>query len=250
MKPFFRHIAVLALLLGLPACGPTLAERKADADIHYRLGSVHLGDGNYTEALKELTDAVALSPKNPAFHNALGLAYFYKDLSDKAVFHLKKAVELKPDFSEAHVNLAAVYIKQKKWDLVEKEASTALDNVFYRTPETAHFNIGVARYNTGRYDEALTAFKKALEANQAYALAYYNMGLVYEKLHKNREAAAVYEKAVRIAPGYIDAYLKLGMTRVKLNDREGAATAFKRVVDIAPGTEAARSAREYLELIK
>lgn len=250
VKPPLLLVAVMALLIGLTSCGPTLSERKAGADIHYRLGAVHLGEGNYTDALKELTKAVEMRPKDATYQNALGLAYFYKGISDKAVVHLKKAVELKPDFSEGHLNLSAVYITEKKWDLVESEARAALDNVFYRTPEMAHFNIGVARYNTGKYEEALASFKKALGANPAYALAYYNMGLVHEKLNRNHEAAAAYEKAVSIAPAYIDAYLKLGMVRVKLGDREGARSAFERIVETAPGSGAAGSAREYLELIK
>ena len=130
------------------------ASKKGDAEIHYKIGIVHLNEGNIPEAMKELTAAVEKYHNDATFHNALGLAYFAKGLHEDAIKHLKEAIKVNPKFSDAHTNLAAVYLEKKEWDLAIAEAKLALADVFYITPEFAYFNMGRALYEKADYVKA------------------------------------------------------------------------------------------------
>lgn len=250
MNKLYSFITVLLVLALVTACGPSLAKRKEEAKVHYDLGVVLLNERNLSEALKELTQAIETYPDEPSYHNALGLAYFARGMNPEAVRSLKKAVSIDPDFSEAHLNLSAVYITEQKWDLVISESKAALSNIFYRTPEMAYLNMGWAYYSTARYDEALESYKKAAELRPGYSQAYYNTGLVYDRTGRYKDAVSAYAMAVKTSPAYLDAYFALGMAQVKVKDKAAAEKSFKKVIELAPDSERARSAREYIRLIK
>src|SRR3989337_2554902 len=215
MEKFRVFILIIAVLI-MAGCAASDANRKEEADIHYKLGVAHLNDGNIPESLKELTTAVEKYHGNATFHNALGLAYFAKGIHEDAIKHLKEAIKIDPKFSDAHTNLSAVYLEKKEWDATISESRLALSNIFYTTPEFAYFNMGRAFYAKADYVKAEEAFKKAIESNQRYMVAYNNLGLIL----------------------------------IKVKDKKGALNAFHEVIRLAPDSEMARSAKGYLELLK
>lgn len=226
------------------------ASRKEDADIHYKLGVVHLNEGNIPEALKELTSAVEKYPKDASYHNVLGLAYFAKGMHDDAIKHLREAVKINPGLSDARTNMAAVYLEKKEWDLAITEAKLALSDVFYTTPEFAYFNLGRAYYEKADYKAAEDSYKKAIAGNAKYLPAYNNLGITYMKMNRDKEAADILGLAVKIAPNYIDAHYNLGLASIKLKNKKTAQNAFQEVIKLAPNSEMAKSAKEYMELLK
>lgn len=251
MKITFRNCVLLIALSAFTiSCGPTLAQRKDDADIHYRLGTVYFNEGKFTDSLKELTKAVEVYPDDPAYHNMLGLAYFAREMNAEAIKEMKKAISLDPKLSDAHVNLAMIYLVEQKWDDAIRESREALKNIFYRTPEYAHLNIGWGYYYKGEYPKALENFKKAVELNPNYEKAYYGMGLTLEKTNNLKDAADAYEKAVKSYPNYIDAQFSLGVVLIKQKDKTRAMKAFEKVIELAPESDKAQSARDYINLIK
>jgi Tfp pilus assembly protein PilF len=55
-----------------------------------------------------------------------GILAAQSDLWDEAIFRWKKAVELEPDSSSAHNNLAVAYEKKGLWEEAKKEYEAAL----------------------------------------------------------------------------------------------------------------------------
>lgn len=226
------------------------ASKKEDADIHYKIGETHLKAGNIPEAMKELTTAVEKYPNDASFHNTLALAYFKKDMYDEAIKHFKEAIKINPKFSDAHTNLAAVYINKKEWDFAIEEAKLALADIFYTTPEFAYFNMGSAFYEKGDYAKAEESYKKVIQSNPKYIVAYNNLGLTYIKMNRDKEAADIFRVAIKNAPNYIDAHYYLGRTLLNIKDNKGALSEFQEVIRIAPESEMAKSAKEYINLLK
>src|SRR3972149_6942681 len=161
MNKRFRVLLAATLAFGLTACGPSLAKKKDQAPIHYRLGEVHLRDRNLADALKELTRAIELNPNDASYHNALGLAYFMKGMNAEAHKAFDKAVSIDPKLSDAYLNKSALYITERKWDGAIKSAQEATKNIFYRTPELAYNNIGWASYSKGDYNNAIENYRRA-----------------------------------------------------------------------------------------
>lgn len=245
-----RGFLAVSILAGLTACGPTLAQKKDEAGIHYRLGVVHLNERNLADALKELTTAIEMYPEDPSYHNALGLAYFAKGMNKEALASMNKAISIDRDYSEAYVNKAAVYMVEKRWPEAIDSSQAAIKNIFYRTPEFAWYNMGWSYYNMGELGKAIESYEKAVGAKPSYVQAWYSMGLAYEKTGKTKEAIQSYEKAVATAPAYLDAWFSMAMALVKAKDRPAAVKAFEKVIEIAPSSDKAQSAKEYIGLIK
>jgi Flp pilus assembly protein TadD len=69
---------------------------------------------------------VQLNPENDNAHYNLGLAYAKKAATEKAVAHLRKSLQLKPDDPYTLINLAAVLIMNKKSNLYDSSEALKL----------------------------------------------------------------------------------------------------------------------------
>jgi len=84
----------------------------------------------------------------------------------------------------------------------------------------AWFQKGLTLEETGApAGEAISAYKKAIEANPEACGALVNLGTIYFRLRRLKEAADCYERALRADPNYALAHFNLG----NLHDEEGAA---------------------------
>jgi tetratricopeptide (TPR) repeat protein len=95
------------------ACEATLNEAFAidadDAGCLYLLGKLRLREDKLDAALDALSHSARINPTNAMTENALGNAFSRKGLRQPAENALRKALQIEPDFPEAHHNLALVY---------------------------------------------------------------------------------------------------------------------------------------------
>jgi tetratricopeptide (TPR) repeat protein len=103
-----------------------------------------------------------------------------------------------------------------------------------------HFEKGVALSSEGRYDEALSALKKAVRAYPDYGDAYYNMGVVYHALGSEEDAAKAYERAIDINPRDAGAHNNLGNIFIRQTRLSEAIRELEEAVRINPEYERAR----------
>ena len=119
----------------------------------------------------------------------------------------KKAIELKPDFPEAHNNLGNTLFELSKID----EAETSLKKAIELKPDyaEAHYNLGVTLQNLGRLDEAEKSYKKAIELKPDFPEAYNNLGNTLN--YKGDLVASIdsYKQALNIQPDYAEAWLNV-----------------------------------------
>ncbi|MCY4524401.1 MAG: hypothetical protein OXB84_06655, partial [Halobacteriovoraceae bacterium] len=92
------RFASVIILLVLTGCGSVATKKKSlseqKADLFYSHGTQKLVAKEYTEALDYLIKANAISPWDSRINNNLGMAYFFKKKNNKAMTHLKKALEI------------------------------------------------------------------------------------------------------------------------------------------------------------
>jgi Tfp pilus assembly protein PilF len=109
--------------------------------------------GNVDEAIDNYRKALEIKPDYAEAHDKLGLALAERGQIDEAIAHFRKALEIKPDFTEAHNDLGLALIKCGRVEEAIAQYRRALEI----KPDfaEAHINLGSALAARGRADEAI-----------------------------------------------------------------------------------------------
>ena len=126
---------------------------------------------------------------------------------DSAVANYRRALEIKPDFAEAHCNLGLAL-----QDLGQLEGAMAsYKRALEIKPDfaEAHNNLGNTLQGLGQLEDAMASYKCALEINPDYAEGYNNLGNILKDLGQLEGAEESYRRALEIKPDYFDAHCNL-----------------------------------------
>lgn len=129
---------------------------------HYRQGIARLGDFEFAEALAEFQNAGELNPAHPGIRYALGLFAAARSEPQEAIRHFEAALAARPQFYEAHVQLAGVYLAQGELDAAARRYQQALQHDV--DAAAAHYGLGLIRARQERFDEAAEHFAAVLRA--------------------------------------------------------------------------------------
>ncbi len=129
-----------------------------------------------------------------------------------------------------------------QWDLKaqatnnpkEKEAIYLQAISFLPNSHELLYNFACWLDEVKRYDDAIAAYKKAIEIKQDYQKAWYNMGISYKNKGEDDNAIDVYRKAVEIKPNYHDAWNNMGVSYNDKGEYDNAIAAYKKAVKIKP----------------
>ena len=141
---------------------------------------------------------LAKDPDIPEVLFNLGYIYAQKKDIAAAEAEYKKALELRPNYTDASAALAKIYQEGGQGDkAMEMMAKTATEN-----PEDAkaQFNMGVVYLNSGKSQEAIAAFQKVVAADPKMAEAYYHLGTLMVGQNKIAEAVGYLEKYLSMNP--------------------------------------------------
>jgi tetratricopeptide (TPR) repeat protein len=99
----------------------------------------------------------------------LGIALAERKLSAEAVQYFERAIQLKPDFADAHYSLGLTLAAQGRWT----EAIQELAQAVQLKPDyaVAHLNLGAALAHEGKTADALPQFQQALDLATAQSNA-------------------------------------------------------------------------------
>jgi predicted O-linked N-acetylglucosamine transferase (SPINDLY family) len=160
------------------------------------------------------------------------LGVSYKELKeyDLAIKSYEKAIDLRPEYADAHFNLGIILSDYGRLD-------SAID--FYKKAikadskyTEAYNNLGLILLESGILDEAKNYFENASIINPKDALAFNHLGIVYRRLHNLNDSAKCFEKAITINPSYPDAFANLGNVLKDLNSFDKALTNYQRAYEL------------------
>jgi protein O-mannosyl-transferase len=97
-----------------------------------------------------------------------------------------------------------------------------------------HNNIGILLAQSGRTDEAIAHYRKALEINPNYVETHNNIGILLAQSGRTDEAITHYRKALEINPNYAEAHFNLGNLLANSGRTDEAITHFLKALDINP----------------
>ncbi|MEE9119931.1 MAG: tetratricopeptide repeat protein [Syntrophobacteria bacterium] len=243
-------LLMLALALLVGGCASHKAYRQKQARASRNLGERYLANNQTSKALEQFLKALEIYPADPYLHYDLALVYDMKGALDKTEYHLKEAIELKPDYSAAYNYLGFVYFRAGKVDKAIDYYHKALANMLYLNPQDAHLNLGVAYVSRKEYHKAIVQLKKTIKLVPDFAAGYNNLGQAYEGLGQYDKARYNYEKALEFNPQYANAYLNLGKLLYRSGERKKARWSFSQVIRLAVDSEMAMEAQSYLRRLK
>ncbi len=120
----------------------------------------------------------------------------------------RKAIEIKPDYANAHLNLGSILRDIGQFEDAEISAIKAID--INPNLADAHSNLGSILRDLGRLKEAELSTRKAIEINPNFANAYSNLGTILRDFGKLKEAELSTRKAIQLQPDYAKAHSNLG----------------------------------------
>ncbi len=239
-------------VLYLSGCGPSLQERREKASAHYKVGVRKYSQGEFAEALQRFEKAEKFYADDPKLRYAFGLLYVEQKEYQKAIAEFRRALELEPHFFEAVNSLGATYGYMKDWDRAIREYKKLINEPLYRTPELAHYNLGLAfmeRQWEGDLIEAVKQFHTAVQRYPNFSRALDKYGVALFRLNRTKEAIKQLEKAIEVDPTFIEPYLNLGLVYMKLGERQKAIEQFRYVLNNSTDDGFTATARRYLDIL-
>ena len=140
----------------------------------------------------------------------------------------KKALELDPKLTQAHVNLISAY--GRLGDVKKAEEHFRLAIAQNPNAADAHYNFGVLCYATNRKREAQQAFERTVAIDAGHAEAQANLGALLQEEGKTQQAMERFTIAVNLRPDNRVARFHLG--RIYANERryDEALAEFSRIL--------------------
>ena len=115
---------------------------------------------------------------------------------------------------------------------VEKIDSLLYKKAANELSATDWFEKGLALMESGKYQDAIEAYSKAIELNPEYAWAYCNRGIAYRNLEDYRQAIRDYDKAIELDPKDADIYCNRGNAYGSLGDYRQAIRDYDKAIEL------------------
>ncbi len=165
------------------------------------LGMIHDDKGDYDSAEKYFTRALTYDKNNPDIYKNLSMTYRHKKQFDKAVESAEKSASMKTDDTDAKILLGNVYFETGRYD----EAIAAYREALDSAPDNPRllYNLGSALMKKGDEFAAMEYFKKAGAADRIGEVAhraYSRLGVIYTERKDFAEAEKYLKEAVSIRP--------------------------------------------------
>jgi tetratricopeptide (TPR) repeat protein len=169
------------------------------------------------------TRAVALDDRYPHAHLALGIVSLHLRRHDVAIREAKRTISLAPNLADGHEALGnALHYSGRSEEALACFARAMALNPYY--PDLwLHFQ-AQAMFQLGRYDEAVTSLKRRLVRNPGTDVSRVLLAASYGHLGRFAEAREQWQELFRINPDYSLEYRRKVLPYKNPSD-------FERVVD-------------------
>jgi len=212
-----------------------------------KLGNRYLLAGQLEKAKESFESVVNSNIGIPHIYLGLAKILIEKNQLDNAKDYLSKALELAPEFREAHALLAEIHRREGERSKAEAEFERMKnlpprldlsDPIYYEM-----VNEGVSSFwyqvrgNNFIKSENLTAalneFKKALQA-KPNQVSFTSLGSVYQLQKRDDAAMEQYHAALELDSNYVDALNNLGIIHFNRGDVNKAISLVERALKIQP----------------
>jgi protein O-GlcNAc transferase len=244
-----------------------------DAAAHLWLGDIMLRTGDFEGSAQEFEKALRLNSKNSGSYQGLGLIHLQEGDFGQATDDFRQALTFRPGYIDAEKGLAHALAAEHKWpeaadllkQVLKSDPNSASETValgtmlakmgdksgadkqFARGRELSNKeqlllrakgdnNWGVAQRKDGKSEDAVAAFRQALDDDPGFCEAHDNLGSVMWMRQESASAMAEFQAAVRCDPNLASARNNFGMALLYYSqDLNEAIEQFRTAVLLRPG---------------
>jgi tetratricopeptide (TPR) repeat protein len=256
-----RYDEALALVTKYQPIMPT------DKDLPLVAGNIHAHTGHPQEAVVDYTRALELDPKMPVGYADRGFVYNDLKQANKAVGDFKTAIQLQPDYGEAHLGLAFADLqlhrpkpaltqldisqklmgKSHVWHVARAEGFRQEQDFAHAEPEYRIALQEVPNDLNTQLEYADTLFRlrrtqqalNTLDAAQKLAPTEPRVYALRAQIHAKAQDRAAAMRDIQLAEQYgkddVDILMATGGALLTLGDRDAAMQRFSRALDVPNG---------------
>ena len=184
------------------------------------------------KAIKRYHKQSKLQPNSPKVHTDLGNLYGRKRKWQYAIACYRQAIDLNPQYSKAHLNLARTLFKIGKQQefiqemqlalALEPEIGTAMDR----------FHLANALADKGQLEEALSFYYQAIILNPLFSQSYYRLSEILSNQGKHQEAIDFLKLEISNNPNNAESYFCLGQQLELVDNWDGAVKIYSKLLQI------------------
>jgi tetratricopeptide (TPR) repeat protein len=195
------------------------------------------GARNYSKAIKYFSELIRMGKKNSEIFFRRGYSLYAMSEYDMAIDDYTNSIKLRPDYKNAHYNLALCYENKKDY----LQAVECYKKCLEIDPkgEKYYYRIGLCYEDYKSYDKGIEAFKSCIKLNKNYEYSYYHLGLCYEFKKDYDMSILYYLRGLKINPNNLDINYGLGLCYYYSKDYLEAIEYFIKCVEIDPNYSSA-----------
>jgi tetratricopeptide (TPR) repeat protein len=228
-------------------------------------------DGQISQALTQLREAIGINPTNSAWHFNAGLAFDSMDDFENAIKAYKDALELCPDDPEILNCLAIDYTRTGRYDLAistfehieqiapdfepcycnriitytEMEQHDKAEQMFYLAQQIhsdcplCFYNIGNSLFSRQQYDRAIWCWDRTALLEPTHPQINYRIAQAHWANGNAKLARDHFLHELRNDPGDTDVILDFGIFLLKEGQIDAAKEKFNRIIELTSDSAAA-----------
>jgi len=170
---------------------PSEEQIKA-AEVLFEEGRKLFFQGNYKQAVVQLTSAAQKNPTKNVYRLLLAKAHRQAGQSEEAIRDLELVLQSQPDHVEAGVTLAELITPEKQPQRVIDVLTPLLK---YRHDYPLYRLLAEAHYQREQFDKSRDYYEAAIKLNPQNPQDYYQVGNIYLTQKRFAKAATAYETA-------------------------------------------------------
>jgi len=120
-----------------------------------------------------------------------------------------------------------------------EEAIAAYRHAIELNPDLSwsYHNLGEALGKLGQFEDAIAAFRRAIELNPDFSWSYHHLGDALDRQQQWEEAVVAFRRAIELNPEHFGSYVGLGQSLMKLGQLDETIVAYRRASELEPEAE-------------
>lgn len=177
-----------------------------------------------------------------------GLAALAEKKSDVAILHFRKAIEIYPDFFDAHISLAQLYVDTSQREKAEASFRQAL-KINPKSVSTM-VSLGEVYRRQKKYSEAEKVLEAALKVDNGSWESNFTLGRIHWELKDIVKAGKYVARTLELQPNVAEAHLLAGNIFIRAGLPANALVEYEEYLRLAPNGEFFAQTQTLVEKLK